>query len=146
MVHYAFFPLQSWQTSRRPESPLRGLSPKRSTRPDRVWSAGWWTQKQDAQGKTEHCSVYEPSGEIQGAVHPVFRFTGSSNIKPVAPTTSISVCEQFSDLRIVPCCPQTDCKTFAYADPILLHVRPALLHSVIWCAHLVSAVECCERC
>lgn len=48
-----YFPLQWWQTSRRPDSPLRGLSPKRSTRPDRAWSAGWWTPKQDAPGKPE---------------------------------------------------------------------------------------------
>lgn len=37
--------------SRRLDSPRRDRSPKRSTRPDRVWSAGWSTQKLDAPGK-----------------------------------------------------------------------------------------------
>lgn len=52
------FPLQWWQMSRRLDSPLRGPSPKRSTRPDRVWSAGWWTQKQDAPGKPKLQSTF----------------------------------------------------------------------------------------
>ena len=47
-------PLQRWQTSRRPDSPLSGLSQKRSTRPDRVWSAGLWTQRRDGPGEPAH--------------------------------------------------------------------------------------------
>lgn len=45
--------LQWWRMSRRLDSRRRGPSPRRSTRPGRVWSGKWWTQRQDAPGRAE---------------------------------------------------------------------------------------------